>query len=103
MGIADSWWSVGAIDVAADALWLIGRNALGIISGLETGEARDAPNCDGCWVLLHCSMALRVSFLDSIERSNEKKNKIKNLLNSFFSVAIDFIDRLTSANLNRIV
>jgi hypothetical protein len=61
---------------AVDVLWLIGRKALCIISGLETGDARDVLGCDGGWVLLHCSMALRIWFFDSIELIHcEKKQQ----------------------------
>lgn len=45
------------------AVWLIGRKALWMISGLDTGDERLAVDCDGACVLLHCSIALRKQFL----------------------------------------
>lgn len=45
------------------AVWLIGRNALWMISGLETGDDRLVVDCDGACVLLHCSIALRKRIL----------------------------------------
>lgn len=58
VGIAENWCS----DVVGDEVDdVIGRNALGIISGLDAGDSRAVINVvDGgcCWDLLHCSIAL---------------------------------------------
>lgn len=60
VGIAENWWS----DVVGDEVDdVIGRNALGMISGLETGDSRVVivvvDSGGSCWFdLLHCSIAL---------------------------------------------
>lgn len=62
VGIAENWWSdVAAGEEVDDDV--IGRNALVIISGLDTGESRAAivvvvVGVVGGWDLLHCSIAL---------------------------------------------
>lgn len=77
-------------------LWLIGRNALVIISGLETGDARDEVSCDDCCVLLHCSMALR-DFHFAIRLSDQTKKKITCFKLSFFVCFIDLPEQIQIA------